>query len=95
MTLSRLVVIAVLVGVMAVFMIYEHSRLMRGGYEVSRLSHDEAGLVEQLRLLDVQVTKLRQPEFIERQVRRMRIDLMRRQEAEIVPISTFPPEVPQ
>ena len=87
MLLRRLVIIAVLSGVLAVFLVYEHSRVTRAGYDISQLSRDEAKLIEQLRLLDVHVTKLRRPEHIRRQVRRMQIDLRRAPEREVVPVT--------
>ena len=73
---------------MILFMVYEQSKITRAGYEISRLSQDETKLVEQLRILNVHVNRLCQPEFIEQQVRQMQIDLMRAPEPEIVPVST-------
>ena len=92
MLIRRLVIITVLLGALAVFLVYEHSRVTRAGYEISRLSRDEAKLVEQLRLLDVHVTKLRRPEFLRGQVRRMRIDLRGAPEAAVVPVAARSPE---
>ena len=77
MAIRRLVIVAALVGVMAVFLIFQHSRITRAGYRISELSRQEQKLVEQVRSLNVQVTKLRQPDVIEKQVERLRIDLMR------------------
>ncbi len=77
MAIRRLVIVAALVGAMAVFLVYAHSRITRAGYRISALSMQEQKLVEQVRSLNVQVTKLRQPDVIEKQVERLRIDLMR------------------
>ncbi len=77
MAIRRLVIVAALVGAMAVFLVYEHSRITRAGYRISAMSTQEQKLVEQVRSLNVQVTKLRQPDVIEKQVERLRIDLMR------------------
>ena len=60
-----------LLGLMAIFLVYEHSRVTRAGIEISRLSRDEARLVEELRILNVRVTRLCQPEFIQGQVERL------------------------
>ena len=95
MLIRRLVVIAVLLGVLGVFLVYEHSRVTRAGYEISRLSHDEARLIEQLRLLNVHVTKLRRPEHLRGQVRRMRIQLRRAPEGEIHPVAGSQADLPQ
>ena len=86
MTFGRLMMIAALVGAMAIFLVYERSRITRAGYKISELSQDEAKLVEQMRILNVHVTKLSLPEFIEGQLERLRIDLMRMPEAEVVPV---------
>ena len=88
MTLRRLVIFAVLVGSAAIFLVYEQSRITRAGYEINRLSRDETGLIEQVRLLEVHVTRLRQPEFLERQGERLRIDLMRPSDARYVRVSS-------
>jgi hypothetical protein len=88
--LRRLTLVAALVGAIAIFLAYEHSRIIRAGYTISELSRDEAKLVEQIRIHQVQVTRLRQPEFIKHQVERLRIDLMRAPEGEIVPVATSP-----
>jgi hypothetical protein len=85
MAIRRLVIVAALVGAMAVFLVYEHSRITRAGYRISALSIQEQKLVEQVRSLNVQVTKLRQPDVIERQVERLRIDLMRAPEPGLKP----------
>lgn len=77
MAIRRLVIVAAMMGAMAVFLVWAHSRITRAGYQISRLSSQEQKLVEQVRSLNVQVTKLRQPDVIERQVERLRIDLMR------------------
>ena len=77
MTVRRLIIVAALVGTMVIFLVYEHSRITRAGYQISELSRQEAKYVDQIRSLNVQVTKLRQPEFIEQQVQRLRIDLTR------------------
>jgi len=80
MTARKLVIVAALVGAMVVFLVYAHSRITRAGYRISELSRQEQKLVEQVRSLNVQVTKLRQPDVIEKQVERLRIDLMREPE---------------
>jgi len=85
----------VLLGVLGVFLVYEHSRVTRAGYDISRLSRDEAQLIEQLRLLDVQVTKLARPEHIRGQVRRMRIDLRGAPAHEMVPVAVEDQELVQ
>jgi uncharacterized membrane protein YccC len=77
MSIQRIVIIAAIIGAMAVFLVYEQSRITRAGYKISQSSQQESKYVEQIRSLNVQVTKLRQPEFIEQQVQRMRIDLAR------------------
>ena len=76
-----------LLGLMAIFLVYEHSRVTRAGIEISRLSGDEARLVEELRILNVRVTRLCQPEFIQGQVERLRIDLMEAPEARVLPVA--------
>ncbi len=88
MTLRRLIILVGLVAAMALFLIYEHSRIMRAGYQVSRLTRDEARLIDAIRIQNVQLTRLRRPEFIARQVERMRIDLMRQPDAAFMPVST-------
>ena len=88
--LRRLTLVAALIGVMAIFLAYEHSRVIRAGYKISELSRDEGKLVEQIRIHQVQVTRLHQPEFIKHQVQMLRIDLMRPPEAEIVPVAGSP-----
>jgi len=88
--LRRLTLVAALVGAMAVFLAYEHSRIIRAGYKISELSRDESKLVEEIRIHQVQVTRLRQPEFIKHQVETLQIDLMRPPEAELVPVSASP-----
>jgi UDP-N-acetylenolpyruvoylglucosamine reductase len=80
MAMRRLVIVAAMVGAMAVLLVYLRSREMRAGYRISELSREEQKLVEQVRSLNVQVTKLRQPDVIEKQVERLRIDLMREPE---------------
>jgi hypothetical protein len=70
--------------------VYEHSRITRAGYKISELSRQETKLVDQIRSLNVQVTKLRQPEFIEQQVQRLRIDLTR--PPEVVPVASGRPK---
>jgi len=88
--LRRLTLVVALVGAMAIFLSYEHSRILRAGYKISELSRDEAKLVEEIRIHQVQVTRLRQPEFIKHQVERLRIDLMRPPEPEIMPVASSP-----
>ena len=90
--LRRLTLVAAVVGAMTIFLAYQHSRVIRAGYKISELSRDEGRLVEQIRIHQVQVTRLRQPEFIKHQVEMLRIDLMRPPEAEIVPVATSPSE---
>ena len=85
MAIRRLVIVAALVGAMAVFLVYMHSRITRAGYRISQLSWQEQKLVEQVRSLNVQVTRLRQPDIIEKQVARLRIDLMRAPEPDARP----------
>ena len=77
MAMRRLMIVAALVGAMAVFLVYMHSRITRTGFRISELSQQEQKLVDQVRSLNVQVTRLRQPDVIEMQVERLRIDLMR------------------
>ena len=84
MTLRRVVIVAGLIGLMAIFIVYERSRIVRAGYRISELSRDETSLVEQVRIRNVEVTQLRQPEFIARQVERLRIGLVRPPRAELV-----------
>jgi hypothetical protein len=88
--LRRLTLVAALVGAMAIFLAYEHSRVTRAGYKISELSSDEAKLVEEIRIHQVQVTKLRQPQFIKHQVETLKIDLMHAPEAELVPVTASP-----
>lgn len=88
MVLRRLILIAMLVALMVIHLVYERSRITRAGYEISRLARDETKLVEQVRILDVQVNRLRQPEFIQRQVERLRIDLMRSPQGEVLAVSS-------
>jgi len=95
MTLRRLIIVVGLIGMLAIFLIFEQSRITRAGYSISRLSHDETKLVEQVRILNVQVTKLRQPEFLEQQVQKMRIDLMRLPQDRIIPVAVRTPEADQ
>lgn len=80
----RVMIIAALVGALAVFLVYERSRITRAGYRISELSQNEAKLVEQVRMLNVHVTKLSQPEFIEGQLGKLQIDLMRMEEAGVM-----------
>ena len=88
--LRRLTLVVALVGAMAIFLVYERSRVTRAGYKISERSRDESKLVEEIRIHQVQVTRLRQPEFIKHQVETLRIDLMRAPEAEIVPVTASP-----
>ena len=55
MLLRRLVILVALLGLLAIFLVYEHSRVTRAGIQVSTLSRDEAQLLEQLRILNVRV----------------------------------------
>ena len=91
MLLRRLVVLAALLGLLAIFLVYEHSRVTRAGIEVSRLSRDEAQLLEELRMLNVRVTRLCQPEFIQGQVEKLRIDLMEAPDARVLPVVSRQP----
>jgi len=84
MTLRRLVVIAAVVGLMAIFIVYERSRIIRAGYKISELSRDEVKLVEEIRMRNVQVTRLRQPDVIAQQVEKLRLGLTRPTKAEFV-----------
>ncbi len=77
MTMRRLMIVAALVGAMAVFLVYMHSRITRVGFRITELSQQEQKLVDQVRSLNVQVTRLHQPDVIQKQVERLRIDLMR------------------
>ncbi|KPJ52324.1 MAG: hypothetical protein AMS16_06520 [Planctomycetes bacterium DG_58] len=86
MLLRRLVILVALLGLLAIFLVYEHSRVTRAGIQVSTLSRDEAQLLEQLRILNVRVTRLCQPEFIHGQVEKLRIDLMEAPDARILPV---------
>jgi len=85
MAIRRLVIVAAILGAMAVFLVYTHSRITRAGYRISELSRQEQKLVEQVRSLNVQVTRLHQPDIIEKQVARLRIDLMRAPEPDARP----------
>ena len=91
MLLRRLVTVAVLLGLLAIFLVYEHSRVTRAGIEISRLSRDEARLVEELRMLNVRVMRLCQPEFIRGQVEKLRIDLMQAPDARVLPVASRQP----
>jgi hypothetical protein len=75
LTLRRLIIIAMLVGALGILLVYEHSRITRSGYEISRLSRDEAKMVEGIRIVNVDVMKRRQPEEIREQVAKLQLQL--------------------
>ncbi len=65
-----------LVGATGIFLVYEQSRITRAGYAISKLSSEEATLVENLRVVKVDVTRLCQGDELERKVADMRLGLM-------------------
>jgi hypothetical protein len=87
MRLRRLVIIAALAAAMAIFVVYENSRMTRAAFRISQLSHDEAKVIDEQRMARIRISQLRQPEFIEQQVQRLRIDLMRLPDTTLVPVT--------
>ena len=76
MKLSRIVMLLLVAGGIAIFLVNEQSRITRAGYAISKLSGEERHLVENLRLVKVDVTRLSQTDEIERKVADMRLGLM-------------------
>jgi len=68
---------------MVIVVVHEQSRITRAGYRISRLAAEEVELAEQVRIDKVRVTRLRQPELIERRVAELRMNLQRPADASL------------
>ena len=77
MTLRRLVIVALLAAGMGLYVVIEHARIRRAEFEVCRLSDDATRMKEHRRELKLEVAQMKDHDFIEAQVKRLQIDLMK------------------
>ena len=77
MTLRRLLIVAMVIAGMGLYVVMEYARIRRAEFDVCRLARQKADREECRRELKLRVAQLKQHDFIEAQVRRLQIDLMK------------------